>query len=215
MKTKYFFILTIIFFNVNAQVKSKYDREMEALENFSQMREDENKVTDLIYSYKTYVRNYINQNLKLITSIDYRRISNFENTLWNSIMENRNQYSFESHFYSAARKQLEYYKATLVATTNEAIMKTSDNDVNAKKINNEKRKATLFNPYETIIDGQFKGWDGENIYKTKEGAIWQQVDNIQINHFEYSPKVQLYENEGTIFMKVEGTKYYVKVKRLK
>lgn len=209
-----YFLLTLIFVNsVKAQVKSKYDKEMEALQKLSEMREDEEKVSDIIYSYKTYVRNYINQNFQYISSSDYNRISNLEDTLWKSIMENKNLYPFESNFYSAAKNQLEYYKSTLVTAINKAIKHRTENSFNTN--NDNSRKATFFNPYETRIEGRFNGWAGDSIYKTVEGAIWQQKEDIQVSYIEQSPKVFIYENDGVIFMKVNGVQRYVKVNRLK
>lgn len=216
MKKFIYFLLTLILVNsFKAQVKSKYDKEMEALQKLSEMREDEEKVSDIIYSYKTYVRNYLNQNLEYISSSDYNRISNLENTLWKSIMENKNLYSFESNFYSAAKNQLEYYKSTLVTAINKAIKHRTEYSNNKNNNNDNSRKATLFNPYETRIEGRFNGWAGDSIYKTDEGAIWQQIEDIQVSYIEQSPKVLIYENDGVIFMKVNGVKRYVKVKRLK
>ncbi len=57
---------------------------------------------------------------------------------------------------------------------------------------------------ESQIDGDFKGWEGETIYKLLNGQIWQQASYHYHYHYAYSPKVLIYPSEGGYKMKVEG-----------
>jgi hypothetical protein len=54
------------------------------------------------------------------------------------------------------------------------------------------------------IDGEFKGWEGETIYKLTNGQIWQQSGYHYHYHYAYSPKVIIYKSYGIFKMVVEG-----------
>ena len=45
---------------------------------------------------------------------------------------------------------------------------------------------------ETRIDGEFKGWEGETVYKMQNGQIWQQASYHYHYHYAYSPEVIIY-----------------------
>jgi hypothetical protein len=63
----------------------------------------------------------------------------------------------------------------------------------------EKKKSTECDPaIEAHIDGEFKGWTGETIYKLRNGQIWQQATYHY--HYAYAPEV-------TIYSTVEGKRY--------
>lgn len=57
---------------------------------------------------------------------------------------------------------------------------------------------------ESQIDGEFKGWEGETIYKLMNGQIWQQASYHYHYHYAYSPKVLIYPSGGGHKMKVDG-----------
>lgn len=68
---------------------------------------------------------------------------------------------------------------------------------------------------ETKIDGEFKGWEGETIFKMMNGTIWQQDSYAYTYHYAYMPEVLLYRKSGRIYMKVEGVDSEIAVKRIK
>jgi len=57
---------------------------------------------------------------------------------------------------------------------------------------------------EAQIDGAFHGWDGETIYKLRNGQIWQQASYHYHYHYAYAPEVIIYPSGGGCFMLVKG-----------
>ncbi len=68
---------------------------------------------------------------------------------------------------------------------------------------------------ETKIDGNFEGWEGETIFKMRNGTIWQQASYSYKYHYAYAPDVMIYSKSGGIYMKVEGIDDEIRVKRIK
>lgn len=68
---------------------------------------------------------------------------------------------------------------------------------------------------ETQISGEFKGWDGETIFKMLNGQIWQQSTYAYMYHYAYSPNVLIYEFKGSWIMKVDDVDDTIEVKKLK
>jgi hypothetical protein len=58
--------------------------------------------------------------------------------------------------------------------------------------------------YEGQIDGEFKGWEGETIYKLMDGHIVQQSEYHYHYHYAYAPKVIIYQSSGGYKIHVEG-----------
>ena len=56
---------------------------------------------------------------------------------------------------------------------------------------------------ETQIDGTFKGWDGETIFKMMNGQIWQQSSYAYLYHYAFQPEVLIYQYNDVWIMKVE------------
>lgn len=55
---------------------------------------------------------------------------------------------------------------------------------------------------ETQIDGDFKGWEGETIYKLQNGQIWQQASYHYHYHYAYAPEVTIYSTAAGCAMRV-------------
>ena len=69
--------------------------------------------------------------------------------------------------------------------------------------------------YETQIDGDFEGWDGETIFKMTDGSIWQQSSYDYTYHYAYRPDVIIYSKSGQTYMKVEGVDDEIAVRRIR
>jgi hypothetical protein len=69
--------------------------------------------------------------------------------------------------------------------------------------------------FETQIEGEFEGWDGETVFKLANGQIWQQSSFAYIYHYAYRPKVLIYKSGAIYKMKVDGVGDAIQVKRLK
>lgn len=70
----------------------------------------------------------------------------------------------------------------------------------------------LTNVIETQINGEFKGWDGETIFKLQNGQIWQQSSYAYMYQYAYNPEVLIYEYRGSFIMKVEDAEETIEVK---
>jgi hypothetical protein len=68
---------------------------------------------------------------------------------------------------------------------------------------------------ESSINGEFKGWDGETIFKLSNGQIWQQAEYDYMYSYSYSPEVTIYSTQSGCRMKVEDEDETILVKRLK
>jgi hypothetical protein len=71
------------------------------------------------------------------------------------------------------------------------------------------------NVIETQISGEFKGWEGETIFKMMNGQIWQQSTYAYMYHYAYSPSVLIYEFKGSWIMQVEDVDETIQVTKLK
>lgn len=68
---------------------------------------------------------------------------------------------------------------------------------------------------ESEIDGNFKGWTGETIFKLKNGQIWEQDEFGFHYHYAYNPEVTIYKDGSSYIMLVDGVDEKLKVKRMK
>jgi hypothetical protein len=55
---------------------------------------------------------------------------------------------------------------------------------------------------ETQIDGDFEGWEGETVYKLRNGQIWQQSSYHYHYHYAYAPDVTIYSTSAGCNMRV-------------
>lgn len=69
--------------------------------------------------------------------------------------------------------------------------------------------------YETQIDGEFDGWDGETIFKMTDGSIWQQSSYAYTYHYAYRPDVIIFSEGGQTYMKVEGVNDQIAIRKLR
>lgn len=67
----------------------------------------------------------------------------------------------------------------------------------------------------TKIDGDFKGYHKGNLYKLRNGQIWEQVDSENRSRNQYAPDVIIYLKSGKYYMQVEGMQDAVVVNKLK
>ena len=68
---------------------------------------------------------------------------------------------------------------------------------------------------ESQIDGEFSGWEGETIFKLRNGQIWQQSSYAYKYKYAYSPKVLIYKSGSVYKMRVDGVDGEISVIRLK
>lgn len=65
---------------------------------------------------------------------------------------------------------------------------------------------------ESQIDGTFRGWSGDTIFKLTNGQIWQQSSYAYTYHYAYRPEVTIFVSGGGCNMKVEGVSDSISVK---
>ncbi|CAN7458391.1 stalk domain-containing protein [Paenibacillus sp. LjRoot56] len=75
--------------------------------------------------------------------------------------------------------------------------------------------SSTFSTIESKIDGDFEGYDSDNIYKLLNGQIWKQTSFKYGYHYSFMPDVIIYSSGGVYKMKVDGMDDSVTVERLK
>ena len=85
------------------------------------------------------------------------------------------------------------------------------------KSNNTKSTLNYSNQtvIESVIDGDFEGFEGETIIKLMNGQIWQQTEYYYHYHYAFMPKVLIYKSGSGYKMKVDGVDKAVGVIKLK
>jgi hypothetical protein len=73
--------------------------------------------------------------------------------------------------------------------------------------------AETFCVVDSRIDGEFKGWEGETIFRLQNGEVWQQASSGHKYTYVYSPKVLIYQSGSEFRMKVEGVDEDIAVQR--
>lgn len=68
---------------------------------------------------------------------------------------------------------------------------------------------------ESLIDGEFEGWQGETIVKLMNGQIWQQTEYYYYYCYLFMPKVIIYRSGSGYKMKVDRIDKAVGVTQLK
>ena len=63
---------------------------------------------------------------------------------------------------------------------------------------------------ESIIDGEFTGWDGSKKYELTNGQIWQQSEYKYEYTYAYRPEVMICNINGSYIMYVHGTQVSVR-----
>lgn len=98
----------------------------------------------------------------------------------------------------------EYYPDVIICPSQGVLI------INEKKLNvvslskSSTGSVNSGNVIESKIDGDFHGWDGETIYKLRNGQTWQQSSYHYHYHYSYSPNVLIYREDGSYKMVVEG-----------
>ena len=86
--------------------------------------------------------------------------------------------------------------------------------IKAKNTNPSSNNATQ-TVIESVIDGDFEGFEGETIIILMNGQIWQQIDYQYMYMYAFMPKVLIYNTNYGYKMKVDGLPMPVSVIRLK
>lgn len=67
----------------------------------------------------------------------------------------------------------------------------------------------------TSIQGEFKGWSGNTVFRLENGQVWRQSDKSKFHVREMDPKVEIEKGFlGTYFLSIEGYGARCKVKRV-
>tara|TARA_B100000035_G_scaffold184159_1_gene157195 strand:- start:370 stop:870 length:501 start_codon:yes stop_codon:yes gene_type:complete len=64
------------------------------------------------------------------------------------------------------------------------------------------------------IDGDWEGWNGENIIELYDGSIWEQLEYHYSYSYSYSPEVKILNKNGNYSMLVDGEDEWVDVIKL-
>lgn len=64
------------------------------------------------------------------------------------------------------------------------------------------------------IVGEFKGWDGDNVYELDDRSKWQQVRYKYKYKYKYRPKAKIWKDGSKYMLEVEGMSDMIQVRRL-
>ena len=64
------------------------------------------------------------------------------------------------------------------------------------------------------VDGSFRGWDGDTIFKLTNGQIWQQAEYDYEYHYAYRPAVAIVKTSKSYIMHVKGMSETLMVERV-
>lgn len=127
-------------------------------------------------------------------------------------------FSFTSVSYADTQRGLRNYQA--IMSGQKKIEQLSQQELQEvldvyEKLKNQKGDNSCSDSIESQIDGSFKGWDGETVFKLTNGQVWQQSSYSYTYHYSYRPTVLIYPTDGGCKMKVDGVSDSIPVKRLK
>lgn len=71
------------------------------------------------------------------------------------------------------------------------------------------------NIIESYIDGDFKGWDGETVFKLGNGQLWKQESYAYMYHYAYRPEVIIYDPGSGYKLKVDGVTDILPVRQIR
>jgi hypothetical protein len=66
---------------------------------------------------------------------------------------------------------------------------------------------------DSYIDGEFKGWDGDQFFHLANGTVWQQSHYRYHYHYAYRPRARIIEDGGCHLLEVAGMPDRVEVRR--
>lgn len=64
------------------------------------------------------------------------------------------------------------------------------------------------------IDGEFRGWDGDTLFRLENGQVWEQIGSERVFFRAYRPEVTITREMFGYRMSVEGINARVQVKRI-
>ena len=67
---------------------------------------------------------------------------------------------------------------------------------------------------ESNIKGSFEGFSGDTVFPLMNGQLWQQAEYRYHYHYAYMPRVLIYLDGGSYYMRVEGVDQSLRVRRL-
>ena len=68
--------------------------------------------------------------------------------------------------------------------------------------------------FQTQIDGEFNGWEGETVFKLMNGQVWKQSSYAYHYSYKFMPKVTIYKSSYGYKMKVDGDSETVDVEQI-
>ena len=66
--------------------------------------------------------------------------------------------------------------------------------------------------YDSKIEGDFEGWDGDAVYELTNGTKWQLSKYTYKYKYKYRPKVKLWKDGNQYYLEVECMSEKMKVR---
>ena len=67
---------------------------------------------------------------------------------------------------------------------------------------------------DSVLEGEFEGWDGDTIFQFVNGEKWQQSSYDYYYNYSYRPKVKVLEDNGNYLLEVEGIEKKLPVRKI-
>jgi len=64
------------------------------------------------------------------------------------------------------------------------------------------------------IDGEFNGWDGDNVYELIDGSKWKQRRYRYRYRYRYRPRAKVWKDGSRYWLEVDGIDEKIEVKRV-
>jgi hypothetical protein len=108
------------------------------------------------------------------------------------------------------------YLPSVVICPSEGKLIVNGKSLNVQSLSGRSSNSPSDDVIESRIDGEFKGWEGESIYKLTNGQVWQQSSYHYHYHYAFRPAVLIYKRNGVVMIHVDGDNDRdVPVKRLR
>jgi hypothetical protein len=68
--------------------------------------------------------------------------------------------------------------------------------------------------YDSRIEGEFKGWDGDAVFELTNGTKWQQAKYKYKYKYKYRPKAKIWKDGSRYYLEVDCMSEKLQVRRV-
>lgn len=68
--------------------------------------------------------------------------------------------------------------------------------------------------YDSRIEGEFEGWNGDRVFELTNGSKWQQKRHKYKYRYKYRPKAKIWQDGSTHYLEVDCMNENIEVRRV-